>query len=49
VQDVQLGRKTRRNADRGFILLMVGGLLALIALIGAAGVAIFSWILSLFR
>lgn len=47
--DLQTGRSTRKNADQGFMAMIVGALFAMIALIGGAGVALFSWVVSLFR
>ena len=49
VREAQLGRTRRRNADRGFVLLIVGALVALLVMIGGAGIALFSWLASLFR
>jgi hypothetical protein len=49
VDDARWGRSTRRHADRGFVVVVLGALVAFVALVGAAGVAIFSWIVSLFR
>jgi hypothetical protein len=49
VNDADLGRSTRKNADRGFVRLVLGALLMFVALMGAVGVAIFSWIVSLFH
>jgi hypothetical protein len=49
VVDAKLGRNAAKNADRGFVLLVFGALVGTLALIGAVGVAIFSWIMSLFR
>jgi Domain of unknown function (DUF4112) len=49
VNDTNSGRSKRKNADRGFVALVFGGLIAIVALISAAGVAIFSWLVSLFR
>ena len=49
IDDAQAGRSRRKNADRGFVLLVLGGLTAFVGLIGAAGVALFAWLVSLFR
>lgn len=49
VGDLQTGRTTRKRADQGFVALIVGALVAIVALLGGAGVALFSWVISLFR
>lgn len=49
MDDAQTGRNTRKNADRGFMLLVLGVLATFVGLIGAAGVALFAWLVSLFR
>jgi hypothetical protein len=49
VSDAEAGRTTRKVADTGFIAMLFGALLALLALVGGAGIALFSWLLSLFR
>jgi hypothetical protein len=47
--DTKFGRNAAKDADRGFVLVVVGALVGTLALIGAVGVAIFSWVMSLFR
>ena len=49
VSDAHVGRNQRKNADRGFVLMVVGALLALLVVIGGAGIAVFSWVASQFR
>jgi hypothetical protein len=47
--ETKFGRNAAKDADRGFVLVVVGALVGILALIGAMGVAIFSWVMSLFR
>lgn len=48
-RDAEVGRNQSEAADRGFMVGIGASLLGLILLVGAAGAAIFSWVLSLIR
>jgi hypothetical protein len=48
-KDVEIGRNQREIADRGFIAGTFATLGGLILLIGTAGFAVLSWVLSLFQ
>jgi hypothetical protein len=49
VEDAQAGRNQRKMADRGFVVAVIGALIGVIALVSAGGIAIFAWVVSLFR
>ena len=49
LQRAEQGRAISKAADRGAVVAIVAALVGMVVLVGALGVAVFSWIISLFR